>query len=114
MADCLFCKIRDGKIPSKTVHKDARTFAFEDIAPQAPMHLLVLPVEHVPTINDLTPAHRELVGELFLVAGKLAAERGYAESGYRTVMNCNRDAQQSVFHIHLHVLGGRAFTWPPG
>ena len=113
-ADCLFCKIRDGQIPAKVVYKDDDCLAFEDINPQAPMHLLVIPNKHVPTINDLTSDEDELVGKLFRAAAKLARERGYADSGYRTVMNCNRHAGQTVFHIHLHVLAGRDLTWPPG
>lgn len=114
MADCLFCKIRDGKIPSKIVHQDDVAFAIEDINPQAPAHLLIIPRDHIPTINDIGEAQRATVGHLFVVAKQLAAARGHAESGYRVVMNCNRDALQSVFHIHLHVLGGRPFGWPPG
>lgn len=114
MADCLFCKIRDGQIPAKIVHKDDQTLAFEDINPQAPMHVLVIPNRHIPTINDITVDDRELVGTLYQVAAKLAKDRGYADSGYRTVMNCNRDAGQTVFHIHLHVLAGRDLGWPPG
>lgn len=114
MSECLFCKIRDGLIPAKVVHRDERTLAFEDINPQAPMHVLVIPHKHIPTINDIDVDDRELVGELFQTASKLARERGYAESGYRTVMNCQRDAGQTVFHIHLHVLAGRPLTWPPG
>lgn len=114
MSDCLFCKIRDGQIPAKVVHRDDQTVAFEDINPQAPMHLLVIPHKHIPTINDLTVDEDALVGSLFRVAAKLARDRGYSDSGYRTVMNCNRVAGQTVFHIHLHVLGGREFGWPPG
>ncbi len=114
MSDCLFCKIRDGLIPAKVVYKDDQCLAFEDINPQAPMHVLVIPHKHIPTINDITVDDREIVGELFRVASKLAQERGYAQSGYRTVMNCQRDAGQTVFHLHLHVLAGRPLTWPPG
>ncbi len=114
MSDCLFCKIRDGLIPAKVVYKDDQCLAFEDINPQAPMHVLVIPTRHIPTINDITVDDREIVGHLFRAASKLAQERGYAQSGYRTVMNCQRDAGQTVFHIHLHVLAGRPLTWPPG
>ncbi len=114
MDECLFCRIRDEKVPAKVVYRDERAFAIEDISPQAPTHLLVIPCEHVPTINDLEAKHGELIGHLFMVAKKVANERGHAASGYRVVMNCNRDALQSVFHIHLHVLGGRTFGWPPG
>ncbi|MBX5484967.1 MAG: histidine triad nucleotide-binding protein [Myxococcaceae bacterium] len=112
--DCLFCKIRDGQIPAKVVYKDDKSLAFEDINPQAPMHVLVIPTRHIPTINDIATEDTELVGHLFEVAARIARERGHAATGYRTVMNCNRNAGQTVFHIHLHVLGGRTFTWPPG
>ncbi len=114
MGDCLFCKIRDEAIPAKFVYRDELAFAIEDINPQAPTHVLVIPREHVATINDVEKEHRELVGHLFLVAKKIAADRHHAEGGYRVVMNCNRDALQSVFHLHLHLLGGRVFGWPPG
>jgi histidine triad (HIT) family protein len=114
MADCLFCKIAQGKIPARIVHQDEDTVAFEDINPQAPLHVLVIPRVHVPTMNDLAPAHDGLVGKLFRVAAKLARERGVAESGWRAVVNANADAGQTVFHVHLHVLGGRPMAWPPG
>ena len=111
---CLFCRIIAGEIPSKTVFEDARLIAFQDINPQAPTHVLVVPREHVATLNDLDPAHDALVGEMVRRAAAIAAERGHAAGGYRTVFNCNADAGQTVFHIHLHVLGGRNFGWPPG
>jgi histidine triad (HIT) family protein len=114
MSDCIFCKIRDGQIPARVVHKDEHCLALEDINPQAPTHLLVIPLEHIPTVNDLTVSHRELVGHLYLTGAKLARQRGIADSGYRLVMNTLRDAGQTVFHIHLHVLGGRPMEWPPG
>lgn len=114
MADCLFCKIRDGKIPAKVVYRDEECLGFEDINPQAPTHVLFIPLQHVGSVNDLTVEDRERVGHLFIAAAKVARERGIAESGYRLVMNTNRDAGQTVFHIHLHLLGGRAMTWPPG
>jgi histidine triad (HIT) family protein len=115
MSDCLFCKIASGKIPAKLVHQDDETVAFEDINPQAPMHVLVIPRQHVAaTMNDLTPAQDQVMGKLFRVAAAIAKERGVAESGWRAVMNANRDAGQTVFHVHLHVLGGRPMTWPPG
>jgi len=113
-ADCLFCKIRDGQIPAKLVHRDALCLGFEDIRPQAPTHLVFIPLEHVATVNDLVETDRERVGQLYLAAAKVARERGLAERGYRLVMNCNADAGQTVFHIHLHLLGGRQMTWPPG
>ncbi len=114
MADCIFCKIRDGLVPAKVVHRDEVCMALEDINPQAPTHLLVIPLKHVPTVNDLTPEDREMVGHLYLTAAQLARQRGHAESGYRLVMNTHRNAGQTVFHIHLHVLGGRPMEWPPG
>jgi histidine triad (HIT) family protein len=114
MSDCIFCKIRDGQIPARVVHKDEHCMALEDINPQAPTHLLVIPLEHIPTVNDLTVNHRELVGHLYLTGAKLARQRGIADNGYRLVMNTLRDAGQTVFHIHLHVLGGRPMEWPPG
>jgi histidine triad (HIT) family protein len=114
MADCLFCKIAEGKIPAKIVHQDKDTVAFEDINPQAPLHVLVIPRAHVPTMNDLEREHDALMGKLFRVAAILAKEKGCAQSGWRAVMNANADAGQTVFHVHLHVLGGRTMTWPPG
>ena len=114
MPDCLFCKIRDGQIPAKIVHRDDVCLAIEDIKPQAPTHLLVVPLAHIETVNDLTVEDRETVGHLVVTAGRLAKERGHSENGYRLVMNCNRDAGQTVFHLHLHALGGRPFGWPPG
>ncbi len=112
--DCLFCKMVAGTIKPDKVHEDDEILAFRDIHPQAPVHVLVVPKQHIATLNDLTPAHAALVGRLFLVAQRVARQSGIAESGYRTVMNCNRDAGQSVWHVHLHVLGGRVMEWPPG
>ncbi len=114
MPDCLFCKLVAGQIPAKLVHQDEDTVAFEDINPQAPTHLLVVPKKHVATLNDLSPADDALAGKLLRVAAKLAADRKVAEGGWRAVVNTNRGAGQTVFHVHVHVLGGRAFTWPPG
>jgi histidine triad (HIT) family protein len=114
MADCLFCKIRDGQIPAKIVHRDEVCLGFEDIRPEAPVHILFIPLEHIPTVNDLTSDHADIVGRLFLAAARVAKERGYKESGYRLVMNTLGDAGQTVFHIHLHLLAGRQMTWPPG
>jgi len=111
---CLFCRIVAGEIPAAKVYEDERLIAFKDIAPQAPMHVLIVPREHVATLNDLTPAHDALVGEMIRRAAAIAADHGYAASGYRTVFNCNADAGQAVFHVHLHVLGGRTLNWPPG
>lgn len=111
---CLFCRIVAGEIPAAKVFEDERLIAFNDINPQAPMHVLVVPKTHIPTLNDLKVSHDALAGEMIRRAAAIAAERGYAESGYRTVFNCNAGAGQTVFHIHLHVLGGRPLAWPPG
>lgn len=111
---CLFCRIAHGEIPASKVYEDDELVAFADINPQAPMHLLVIPRVHVATTNDLAPEHDALVGRMIRRAAALAAERGHAERGYRTVFNCNADAGQTVFHLHLHVLGGRGLSWPPG
>lgn len=114
MSSCLFCRIIAGEIPSSRVFEDDRLVAFNDINPQAPMHVLVVPRAHIATLNDLTAANDGLIGEMVRRGAAIAAARGYAERGYRTVLNCNAEAGQSVFHVHLHVLGGRAMGWPPG
>ena len=114
MPDCLFCKIIAGEIPATLVYQDERLIAFRDLNPQAPMHVLIVPRRHIATLNDLAAEDDGLVGEMIRRAATLAKEHGHAEGGYRTVFNCNAGAGQSVFHIHLHVLGGRAMTWPPG
>jgi histidine triad (HIT) family protein len=114
MDDCLFCKIATKQIPARIVREDADTVAFEDLNPQAPTHVLVIPRKHVPTTNDLGPEDEALVGKLLRAGAEIAASRGIAASGWRAVMNANRDAGQTVFHIHLHVLGGRHMGWPPG
>ena len=115
MADCLFCKIIDGQIPTvKKVHEDEHCIGFHDINPQAPLHVLFVPKRHIATLNESTSEERELLGHLLFSAAKVARENGVSESGYRTVMNCNRDAGQTVFHIHLHLLAGRPMAWPPG
>jgi histidine triad (HIT) family protein len=114
MSDCLFCKIRDGQIPAKEVHRDELCLAIEDINPEAPLHLLVIPLKHIPTLNDVGVDDRETIGQLFRVAAKLARDGGYSESGYRTVINANRDGGQRVFHVHMHLLAGRTLGWPPG
>ena len=111
---CLFCRIAAGEIPASIVHQDDRIVAFNDINPQAPMHVLVIPKRHISTLNDLSTEDDELMGEIVRRGAAIASERGYGEGGYRTVLNCNADAGQTVFHVHLHVLGGRTFAWPPG
>ena len=108
----IFARILRGDIPCKKVFEDAWALAFDDIAPQAPVHILVIPRKVIPTLNDVTPADAELIGGLFLTAAKLMKDAGHTD--YRTVFNCGPGAQQSVFHLHLHVLGGRKFNWPPG
>lgn len=113
-SSCLFCRIIAGEIPATKVYEDDTLVAFNDINPQAPMHVLIVPRVHVATLNDLGANHDAVVGAMVRRAAAIAADRGYAESGYRTVFNCNADAGQAVFHIHLHVLGGRTMTWPPG
>jgi histidine triad (HIT) family protein len=114
MTDCLFCKMVNGSIKPDMVYENDAMLAFKDINPQAPVHVLVVPKKHIATLNDLEPEHDVLVGEMYLTAKKVAEKLGIAESGYRTVMNCNEGAGQSVFHLHLHVLGGRQMGWPPG
>ena len=111
---CLFCKIMAKQIPSKIVYEDQLSYAFEDINPQAPVHILIVPRKHIPDISSMTDKDRELVGHLFWVAAKIAAEKGLSGGGYRTVINNGREAGQTVFHVHLHLLGGRIFGWPPG
>jgi histidine triad (HIT) family protein len=111
---CIFCQIAEGTTPAKVIHQDDRLVAFEDLNPQAPVHLLIVPRKHIPTGLDLSPEDRELVGEVFLLAGKLAQERGIASDGYRVVLNTNAGAGQSVYHLHYHLLGGRILSWPPG
>jgi len=115
MADdrTLFQKIMDRDVPADIVHEDDQCIAFHDINPQAPTHLLIVPRKPIPTLDDLEPEDKPLIGHLFLVAQQLAAKEGL-EKGYRTVFNCGEDGQQSVFHLHLHLLGGRPLTWPPG
>ena len=114
MTDCLFCKIISGQIPGQFVHEDDQLVAIRDINPQAPLHVLIIPRKHVATLNELQPDDDALVGSMHRAAAAIATEHGYAERGYRTVFNCNREAGQTVFHIHLHLLAGRGLMWPPG
>jgi histidine triad (HIT) family protein len=114
MTDTIFGKIARGEIPADLVYEDEDLVAFRDLNPQAPVHLLVIPRKPIPTLNDAGPEDAELIGKLFLAAARVAREAGIAERGYRTVVNCNAAAGQTVFHLHLHVLGGRPLQWPPG
>ncbi|HET7649823.1 MAG TPA: histidine triad nucleotide-binding protein [Gammaproteobacteria bacterium] len=114
MTDCLFCRMVSGEIKPDMVHETGELIAFRDINPQAPTHILVVPRKHISTVNDLAAADAALVGRLVLAAQEIARLEGIDESGYRLVMNCNAGGGQSVFHIHLHLLGGRQMTWPPG
>jgi histidine triad (HIT) family protein len=112
MEETLFTKIIQRKIPAKIAYEDDQYLVIHDINPQAPAHVLVIAKKVIPTLNDVTPADAKLVGGMFLVASKVMQQLGYTE--YRTVFNCGRQAQQTIFHLHLHVLAGRDFTWPPG
>ncbi|MDX1398699.1 MAG: histidine triad nucleotide-binding protein [Oceanospirillum sp.] len=112
--DCLFCKLVAREIPADIVFEDDDVIAFRDIAPQAPTHILIIPKRHISTLNDLTEEDCALVGRLQFTAQKIAKEVGIAEDGYRVVMNCNEAGGQTVYHIHMHLLGGREMTWPPG
>jgi len=112
--DCLFCRIINKTTPSRGVYEDERVYAFEDINPQAPVHILVVPKKHIPTILDASPDENNLIGHMFQVANTIARKRGIDKRGFRLVMNCNHESGQTVFHIHLHLLGGRPMHWPPG
>ena len=114
MADCLFCSIVAGDVSADVVHDGERVLAFRDIGPQAPVHVLIVPKEHVASLADAADGHRELLGEILLVARDVALAEGVAEAGFRTVVNTGRDGGQSVGHLHLHLLGGRTLGWPPG
>lgn len=113
-SNCLFCKIAAGEIGADIVHETEHNVAFRDINPQAPTHVLIIPRRHIATVNELDESDADEVGRLFLVAKEIAAREGIAEPGFRLTMNCNAGAGQTVFHIHLHLLGGRQFGWPPG
>jgi histidine triad (HIT) family protein len=114
MSNCIFCKIIEKKIPAKIIHEDDHVLAFEDINPQAPVHTLVIPKKHIPTLLDIKEEDNNLVGHLIKVANKIANDKGIAERGFRIVANCNPESGQTVYHIHLHILGGRQMHWPPG
>ena len=111
---CLFCKILAGDVPADVVYETDRVLAFRDINPRAPTHVLIIPRRHIPTISDVVPEDAEEIGLLFAAAGEIAHAEGFSDDGYRVVMNCNEAAGQTVFHLHLHLLGGRTFDWPPG
>ncbi len=114
MAECLFCQIVDGSIPARKLYEDDQAMAIEDVNPQASVHMLVIPKRHMVSLDETQETDEALLGRLLVVCAKMARERGIAESGYRVVANTGREAGQTVFHLHFHVLGGRSFTWPPG
>ncbi|RUM45054.1 MAG: histidine triad nucleotide-binding protein [Desulfurobacterium sp.] len=104
---CVFCRIIKGELPAKVVYEDDSVIAFHDINPQAPVHILIVPKEHIPTVNDLTEEHEKLIGHIFSVAKKIAKDMGFAEKGYRILINCNKDGGQEVYHIHFHLFAGK-------
>lgn len=114
MSECIFCKIRDGEIPADIIHQDDVCLAFRDIDPKAPTHVLLIPRQHIATLDDITAEQEAAMGHIVAAAARLARELGVADSGYRLVANCNADGGQVVFHIHFHLLGGRSLSWPPG
>ncbi len=114
MSDCLFCKIAAGEIPSTKVYEDERVYAFLDIDPQAPKHIVVIPKEHISSANEINEDNGDVIGHIFAVIAKLAKEQGFDKEGYRVVNNCGENGGQTVGHIHLHVLAGRLLGWPPG
>lgn len=111
---CIFCKVIEKKVPAKVLHEDEYAVAFEDLNPQAPVHVLIVPKKHIADIHSIVVTDREIIGHLFFVAKSIAVQKGLEQGGYRMVINNGRDAGQSVFHIHLHLLSGRSFSWPPG
>ena len=114
MKDCLFCKIASGELNTPFIYEDELVVGFDDINPQAPNHSLVIPKAHIATLDELQEDHVALAGRMILAGTKIAKQKGMSESGYRLIMNCNEDGGQTVYHIHLHVMGGRQMTWPPG
>jgi len=114
MEDCIFCKIVNRQIPSRIVYEDDSILAFHDIDPKAPVHVLVIPKQHIPSTNEVTRENSEVIAHLFATLPKIVEQLGIKDSGYRVVVNCGKDAGQAVNHLHYHVLGGRSFTWPPG
>lgn len=114
MEECIFCKIASGEIKSDLIYEDERLVAFNDINPQAPVHILIIPRDHVETVTDISQGNKDLVSDMVLLANRLAKKGGVWDSGFRLVLNCRSDAGQEVFHLHLHLLGGRKMSWPPG
>ena len=114
MLDCLFCRIINRDVPAKLIYEDDQLVAFQDINPQAPTHILIVPKRHISTLNELTVDDHDIIGSMVRRASIIASDRKHAHSGYRTVFNCNANGGQTVFHIHLHLLGGRTMAWPPG
>ena len=114
MNDCIFCKIIKGEIPSKKIYEDEDIFVFEDINPQAPVHILLIPKQHFASLNDIPEEKKDMLGQLLIKARRIAEDQGMAQRGYRIVLNTQRDSGQEVFHIHFHLLGGRRMSWPPG
>jgi histidine triad (HIT) family protein len=114
MSDCLFCKVRDGEIPADIIYENDDVLAFNDVNPQAPVHLLIIPKKHISTVNDVVDGDQVIMGKLFSAAKIIASQKGVSDDGYRLVVNCNEKAGQTVFHIHMHMLADRALTWPPG
>lgn len=114
MTSCLFCNIVSQQVPGRLVYEDDRVLAFEDINPQAPIHILVIPKKHFHTALEITSLEAELIGHIFIVINKIAGEKGVADSGFRVVLNCGRGGGQTVYHLHFHLLGGRQMRWPPG
>ncbi|UCG77967.1 MAG: histidine triad nucleotide-binding protein [Nitrospirota bacterium] len=112
--DCIFCKIVDGQIPAKIVYEDDKAIAFEDVNPQAPVHVLIIPRKHISTILDIEEEDKGLIGHMYSVGNEIAKRKNIDSRGFRSVMNCNEDGGQAVFHLHLHILGGRSMQWPPG
>jgi len=114
LADCIFCKIIKGEIPSEKVYENENVIAFKDINPAAPVHILIIPRKHISSINDIEEMDSNIIGEIFLAAKEIARQLGIAEDGYRVVSNCGEKAGQTVMHLHYHLIGGRSLTWPPG
>jgi histidine triad (HIT) family protein len=114
MTSCIFCKIVNKEISSKIIYEDEKVLAFEDIAPQSPVHILIIPKKHYSTILDVEETNAELIGHVFMIAKKIAKQKGFAEKGFRIVMNCNTEGGQTVYHLHFHILAGRQMQWPPG